>query len=146
MVRELTVNEVSEASKMGPMFFSEAGLPGSFVPEIFTRKWTIIIENGMGFILGLFRNGVLSGVFGAVISEDLNDGKVVANECFWFVIPEARGRGFELLIAYEETARARGAARCSMIHLRSLQPEKLAELYIKRGYREIETSYFKELN
>lgn len=146
MVRALTVSELPEAALMGPEFFAEGKLPGRFVPDIFVGKWTSLIDGGIGFILGLFRDGKLSGAFGGIVAEDLNDGDLVANECFWFVTPEARGRGFELLLAYEEEARKRGAKRCSMIHLLSLQPEKLGELYERRGYRAIETSYFKELN
>lgn len=145
MVRALTVNELAEAAQMGPAFFAEGGLPGSFVPDIFATKWASLIEQGIGFILGLFREGKLSGAFGAIVAEDLNNGELVANECFWFVQPEARGRGFELLLAYEEEARKRGAKRCSMIHLKALQSERLGELYERRGYAPIETSYFKEL-
>ena len=145
MVRALTVSELTEVSLLGPAFFSEGKLPGRFVPEVFAAKWGLLIGQGIGFILGLFREDRLVGAFGGIISEDLNDGDPVANECFWFVKPEARGRGFELLLAYEEEARKRGAVRCSMIHLLSLQPEKLGELYERRGYRAVETSYFKEL-
>lgn len=146
MVRPITVYELAEVAKMGPAFFAESGVPGEFIPEVFTVKWASLIEQGLGFILGLFREDKLVGAFGAIVAEDLNDAKLVANECFWFVSPEARGRGFELLISYEEEARKRGAVRCSMIHLLSLQADRLAELYIRRGYKPIETSYFKELN
>lgn len=145
MVRQVTVQELAEVSILGPAFFSEGKLPGQFIQSVFISKWTLIIQNGMGFILGLFRDNRIIGAFGAVVAEDLNDAALVANECFWFVNQEARGRGFELLIAYEEEARKRGVVRCSMIHLVSLQPDKLGELYERRGYRAVETSYFKEL-
>lgn len=146
MVRLITIDELSAVASLGPKFYAEAGLPGRFIPEVFARKWATFFEMGAGFILGLFKDGAIAGAFGAIVSDDLNDGTLVANECFWFVIPESRGRGFELLIAYEEEARRRGAKRCSMIHLANLQPEKLAHIYEKRGYREVETSYSKELN
>ncbi len=146
MVRALTVSELPETALMAPAFFAEGKIPGRFVPEVFIAKWGSLIEQGIGFMLGLFRDGKLSGAFGAIVTEDLNSADLVANECFWFVLPEARGRGFELLLAYEEEARKRGAVRCSMIHLLSLQPEKLGELYQRRGYTPVETSYFKELS
>lgn len=145
MVRVLTIEDLPAMAAMGPDFYRESGLPGSFIPEVFISKWTAFINMGVGFILGLFRDGKLSGGFGAIVSDDFNDGAIVANECFWFVSPEARGRGFELLLAYEEEARKRGAVRCSMIHLNSLQPNRLGELYERRGYRAIETAYMKEL-
>jgi len=145
MVQALSIDQVSLAAEMGPVFFAEGKLPGRFVPSVFISKWTYLIESGLGFILGLFRDNQLVGVFGAIVAEDLNDGDMVANECFWFVKPEARGRGVELLSAYEAEAKKRGAVRCSMIHLISLQPDRLAHIYQKRGYRAIETSYFKDL-
>lgn len=145
VVKRLTKDQLAEASKMGPAFFKEGALPGSFVRDIFVKKWSSLMDLNMGVVLGLFRDDVLIGAFGFIIAEDLNDGDLVANECFWFVTPEARGRGFELLIAYEEEAKKMGAVRCSMIHLQKLQPEKLSQIYEKRGYQQVETSYFKIL-
>ena len=103
------------------------------------------MDSGLGFILKKMVNGRAVGALGFIAVEDINDGKLVANETFWFVLPEFRGRGFELLLKYEEAARALGCDRCSMIHLESLQPEKLGSIYLKRGYKKIETSYFKPL-
>ncbi len=145
MVRALTVEELPKAAAMGSLFMQEGAMPGRFISDVFVARWTTLLNMGIGFMLGLFSEDKLSGVFGAIVSEDLNDGDLVANEMFWFVRPEERGRGFSLLLAYEEEAKKRGAKRCSMVHLLSLQPERLSEIYKKRGYRPIETSYFKEL-
>ncbi len=145
MIRLLTVQELPMAAQLGPQFYAEGKLPGKFVPEVFAAKWTELMELGMGFILGLFDGPKLAGVFGAVVAGDVNDGEMTANEMFWFVRPESRGRGLSLMSAYEAEARKRGAKRCSMIHLLELQPEKLADLYERRGYRAVETAYHKEL-
>ncbi len=145
MVRELTISELDVAAQFGAPFITESGVHSGFVPSVFVAKWGSLISAGIGFILGLFREEKLVGVFGAIVAENLNDASVEANECFWFVAPEHRGRGLELLNAYEAAAQARGAKRCSMIHLLSLQPERLRDLYIRRGYAPVETSYFKEL-
>jgi GNAT superfamily N-acetyltransferase len=145
MVKMLTAEQLPALARLGPDFYRESGLPGRFVPEIFVAKWTAFLGLGVGFILGLFQGDEIMGGFGAIVSDDFNDGATVASECFWFVKPEARGRGFELLLAYEQEARRRGAVRCSMIHLRGLQPERLGQLYEKRGYRAVETAYMKEL-
>lgn len=146
MVRELTIQELGGAAQFGAGFIAESGIRSGFIPDVFVKKWESLISIGMGFILGLFREEKLVGVFGAVVAENLNDASVEANECFWFVDPEHRGRGLELLSAYETAALARGAKRCSMVHLLSLQPERLRDLYMRRGYTPVETSYFKELN
>lgn len=146
MIRLLTVQELPMAAQMGPKFYAEGKLPGSFVPEVFAAKWTELIELGLGFIIGLFEGSKLNGCFGAIVVGDPNDGVLAANEMFWFVEPESRGRGLSLMSAYEEEAKKRGAKRCSMIHLLNLQPEKLAHLYERRGYRAVETAYHKDLN
>ncbi len=146
MVRLLTVQELPMAAQIGPQFYAEGKLPGKFIPEIFAAKWTAFIEAGIGFIIGLFDGVKLEGCFGALIAGDPNDGELVANEMFWFVKPDSRGNGLRLFTEYESEARKRGAKRCSMIHLLSLQPEALSRLYERRGYRAIETAYYKELN
>ncbi len=145
MVRQLTIAELHDAAKMGHDFFNEGKLPGKFVIDVFMKKWTSLIEINVAFVLGLFSGDKVVGAFGAMVLEDINDGELVAAEAFWFVDEAHRGRGLELLVAYEKEAKARGAVRCSMIHLLSLQPERLGELYKRRGYQPVETSYFKNL-
>lgn len=146
MIKLITPSELPRIADMGNLFYAEGLIPGRFSSEVFIRRWSALIEQDIGFILGLLIDGKFIGAFGAIISPDVNDDDLVANECFWFVHPEHRGRGLQLLIEYENEARRRGAKRCSMIHLLSLQPERLSELYKRRGYRPIETSYFKDLN
>lgn len=146
MVKMLAISELPELAKLGPQFYEESGLPGKFVPEYWVGKWASLIRSGVGFVLGLFKDGLIVGGFGAIVSEDFNNGDLVAAECFWFVNKEHRGPGFGLMRAYEREARRRGAKRASMIHLQGLQPERLSELYQRCGYRKTETAYIKELN
>lgn len=146
MVSYATLSDLPELCKLGKKFSEEANSYACpFVPTVWVSKWAKLIESGVGFILKAESDGVIVGSLGFIAVEDLNDGNLVANEAFWFVLPEARGRGFELLIKYEEEARGIGCSRCSMIHLEKLQPEKLGKLYLKRGYEKMETSYFKQL-
>ena len=123
----------------------EGKVPGQFSPEVFIKNWTMLMNLGTGFILGLYQDDELIGALGSIIINDINHGKPIANEVFWFVHPDKRGPGIRLLKAYEEEAKARGAILCTMAHLNHLQPETLGELYRRRGYHPVETVYLKEL-
>ncbi len=145
MLRILTVYDLPLASQMGPRFYAEGNLPGEFVPEIFVASWTALIERGLGFIVGLFKDSKLCGCLGAAVTKCLNSGATVANEMFWFVLPEARGDSLRMVAAYEKEAKERGAVRCSMALLKGLQPEALGAFYERRGYAPFEVAYSKEL-
>lgn len=145
MIRLLTVHDLPLASHLGPKFYTEGKIPGEFVPEIFVQSWTALIERGLGFIVGLFEGSRLCGCLGAAVTRCLNSGKLIANEMFWFVMPESRGGGLRMLQAYEDEAVRRGATRISMALITGLQPEALSKLYERRGYKAFEIAYSKEL-
>ncbi len=147
-IRELRVEDLAPLSELGAAFFAEGNLPGEFKPAVFIATWTLMLELNRAILLGAIddeQNGRIVGALGAIISPDLNDGAAVATECFWFVEPEARGCGLRLFTAYEQLAIERGAVRLTMTHLRGLQPDELARLYERRGYRAVEVQYHKEV-
>ena len=145
MIRLLTVYDLPLASQMGPKFYVEGKVPGEFIPEVFVASWTTLIERGLGFIVGLFKESKLCGCLGAAVTKCLNSGQLIANEQFWFVLPEARGDGLRMVPAYEDEAMKRGAKRCSMALIKNLQPEALGAYYKRRGYVAFEIAYAKEL-
>jgi GNAT superfamily N-acetyltransferase len=146
MIRELDISEVPLCHEIGRLFFNEGKIPGEFVPEEFTKNWTRYMGAGMAGILGWWRNGELAGVLGALLYPDLNNSDLVAAEAFWFVKPEHRGAGgMKLLFAYLDWAKQKGAKRCTMVHLLDLTPDRLAEAYMKVGFRPMEVHYIKEL-
>jgi hypothetical protein len=66
---------------------------------------------------------------------------------FWFVDPEYRkGEGLKLLSAYEAIAAKIGVKRMSIAHLLSDNNQTLNKLYVKKGYRPMETHYVKEIS
>lgn len=137
--------EFGELAKLGQEFFAEGKLPGRLVPGVFCETWERLYAADMGVIFALWRDGGIIGAIGGAVYPDPNDGELVAMEFFWFVTAEARGRGLALLSRFEAWAKERGAVRIAMIHLNNLQPARLCELYHRRGYREIETHYIKEI-
>lgn len=135
-----------ELAALGARFHTEGNLPGCFNPLVFVRTWRTFLSAGVAEVFIIETDGVITGMLGAMIYPDPNDGALVATEMFWYVAPEARGAGLRLLRDFEAWATDRGAARLIMVHLHDLMPEALAKLYQRRGYRPVETHYIKEIN
>lgn len=136
---------VPELARLGRQFQEEGAIPGKFIPEVFVKTWNNLLGINLGILFGLEKDGQLVGGLGAILFPDPNDGELVANETFWFVSKEHRGQGLKLLDAFEGWARDFGVKRVSMVHLENLSPRALNRLYRLRGYRPVETHYFKEL-
>jgi GNAT superfamily N-acetyltransferase len=134
-----------EMAALGFQFQEEGALPGKFIPEVFVKTWGNLIRMNLGVLFGLEKDGRLVGGLGAILFPDPNDGELVANELFWFVSKEHRGQGLKLLEVFEGWAADFNVKRVSMVHLENLSPKALNRLYRSRGYRVVETHYFKEL-
>ena len=146
MIRPLTVAELPLCLEGGKSFFDEGKMPGGFKPEVFLTNWRRLLVTSQGVVLGMFRaDGAIMGALGGLLAPDLNNGDLLAVECFFYMIPSERGSGVRLLYAYEDWARSQGCIRAAMVHLQHLQPERLGQLYERLGYRKIEVCYVKEL-
>jgi GNAT superfamily N-acetyltransferase len=142
-----TPRDLPALAALGASFHVEGALPGRFVPGVWLQNWTRLLAAGSGRIWHLAEtpDSRPVGFFGALLYNDINDGALVATEAFWYVLPEARGAGLNLLHAFESWAAEAGAARVMMVHLTKLQPERLGALYQRRGYTPTETHYCKQL-
>lgn len=142
-----SLKEMKESELLGPSFFNECGLPGTFKHEAFLHNWTLFLEKNIGAMWALVKGDKILGVLGGILAPDMNNGDMMAVETFWYVLPEARGSldSIRLLMTFEIWAQNVGAKRIMMAHLLSSMPEKLKEYYEKRGYRALEINYVKEL-
>ncbi len=131
----------------GNEFHEEAKLPGLFCRETFLNSWGTIIKLGFGALWRATEEDRLVGMFGALLSPDLCDGKIVAAEAFWFVRKSSRGGtvGLRLFREFESWGRNVGANRLIMTHLLSSMPEKLKNFYEREGFVAAEISYVKQL-
>jgi GNAT superfamily N-acetyltransferase len=145
-IRFCTPEDLPVVADIGKLFFEEGKLPGKLIPDVFVRTWTSFLASGTGGILLLENDGLPIGMLGFLKYPDINDGETVMSETFWYVKPDQRGGGIRLLRKFEETAREQGAKRVMMAHLKSLMPEELAHLYVRRGYQPTETNYLKVLS
>lgn len=144
-IRLCSEKDLEKVYEVGASFFNEAKLPGKPVKPVFLETWKTFLSTGVGGILLLERDASVIGVLGFLRYPDPNDGELVVSETFWYVSPTARGHGIKLLNKFEELAKAIGAKRIMMAHMLSLMPEEISHLYVRKGYRPLETNYIKEI-
>ena len=149
MIARLKPGELSLCLEGGRLFFDEGKMPGGFSPSVFLSTFCELIQSGRGIVLASFDlrgdKRTITGALGGVLAQSPFNETVNAIEMFWYVLPEHRGHGIKLLRAFEAWAVERGADYVCMIHLQKLQPEALGQLYLRLGYRLIESNYLKAL-
>jgi len=145
MIRPMTIAELPKLIPGAHSFFEEAKLPGEFDARNCVATWTGLLTSGIG-ILGWESDaqGTALGAVGGVIFPDMFTGELRAMEAFWYVLPQHRGLGLKLFRWFERQAVARNARRIIMVHMESLNPDKLAVFYQRSGYVPLERSYIKE--
>lgn len=144
-IRLCTVDDLEKVYEIGRDFFVEGKLPGRLVKEVFINTWKGFMSTGVGGILALERDKSIIGVLGFLIYDDPNDGERITSETFWYVSPESRGHGLLLLNKFEQLAKQLGAKRIMMAHMLDLMPQEISHLYVRKGYKPLETNYIKEL-
>ena len=141
MSRMLEPHEIEQLIPLAKAFIAESGEDIPFNAEHFKTTWNQLLEAKTGFIIKQERDGEIVGALGFLIYQDILSGESKATETFWFVRKEFRGLGLNLLEEFEYTAKNMGVKRIMMAHLKNLMPEKIKNIYLKRGYVEIETQY-----
>jgi GNAT superfamily N-acetyltransferase len=92
-------------------------------------------------ILMLEVDGETVGMIGFYVYPHFLSGETIAGEIFWWVEPEYRGHGKELLRAAENEARNRGAKKMQMI----APDERVGKLYKRLKYEYVESTYQRSL-
>ena len=108
-------------------------------------RWIKLIDSGVGGIFGLKDKGEFVGGIGYIIYPQLEDGVLSCSEAFWYVDEKCRGKGLSLLFHLEKFAKSQGVKRFQMIHLENSMPEKLRKVYLRLGFKKIESIYLKEI-
>lgn len=110
-----------------------------------TKTYLGMVEAGIAIVFCLKDGDKIIGGLAAIKYPDINCGVMTAVECFWFVNPESRGKGLELLSIFEKWAKQEQCQRIALIHLADSYPETLEKLYIRKGYKLTEKHYVREV-
>ncbi len=145
MVRTARLDEVRSVAQFMTRF-EQATRHVTVNVEHTTAEYTRLIAAGIAVFLILEDQGEMIGGLGALKYPDIHNGKMTACETFWFVDPAHRGKGLELLAAFEEWGRQQGCQQLAMIHLEDSYPAILERLYRINGYHLVEKHYIKEIH
>lgn len=140
MIRDATHDDIPALLAMGERFARVAGLDqiAEYDPESMAKTFRFLIDNPDGILV--IGDGGAAG--GLVHAAYWNVTHRTGQEMFWWVDPERRGAlGRALFEALEAAARDRGAGSWTMIALDASQPERVAAIYERRGYRPLERSF-----
>ena len=145
--RQLFSWELDDLECIAKAFHAEAGLGGVF-SEVNWRNHiaTLYRANSLG-AFGVFDGDNLVGALVGQISSHTMTDEIIASELFWYILPTNRGGtyGIRLLDEFESWAKAAGATIIIMANL-AQGADKLERLYVKRGYKQIETHHLKWLS
>ena len=140
--RLATEHDLLECLRMGRDFAKAAKFEADDVSMVETLK--DLIKGQSLFVVGHPSHG-MAGVI--VYPNYFNRSRLVAQEMFWWVDPEARGLGAgrELLTTIEAWAKDRGADALTMIALDDVDGERVAQMYKAAGYKPLERNFLKVL-
>lgn len=146
-IRPLKPHEIHLCVPFGEAFHAELKLAGQFIPQCFVDNWLTFLASYPAVIFGLWKDGQLCGGLGGMIAPDLYDGRLYAQEFFWFIGKAHRsGTGaLKLLRAFERWAIDRKAVELRMVHLVGEQAPDLEAFYRALGYAKVEVCYRKPL-
>ena len=145
MIRTATINDLETLADLAAQFYASSKFLNGFDLECFETTWTNLITSGSGAVFVIDGQDGPIGALGGVAYPDVNSGRLMATEFFWFVDPSHRGRGISLYKAFEDWARAKRCVEIRMIHLSDSMPEQLERLYERLGFEQAEVHYRKEL-
>lgn len=145
VIRPLLVEELLQCVSGAEGFHREFHLPGQLIQDVFIQNWTTFLTTMTATILTAWRGDHLLGGLGALVHPDLNDGRLVATEMFWYVKPEARTsmaavRLLKAFIVWGETR----AVETRITHmLGGPHDAQLDRLYRKLGYVPLEKGWYR---
>lgn len=149
MIRSASIDDAAPVAKLGESFHREACWADVVPYNAADCEATIrqLIESADGIVLVAENDGEIVGMAaGLAYPMYFNHAHRTGQELFWWVKPGLRdGTGRLLLEMLETEARAIGCLSWTMISLDKVNPEVMARLYRRRGYRASEHSFVKRL-
>lgn len=141
MIRPATEDDLFLILPMCRKFFeaSEYGDVTKFDDESMLRTLDRLIGSDEAC---LFVSDDLQGMVAGIVYPFYFANEICAQELFWW---SEGGHGKELLCAFEEWAKEKGASVVTMICLDRLGKERVEKIYTKAGYRASEHSWIKRV-
>lgn len=141
IVRKAVLDDKESCLDMAEKFYSLAGY-SAHIP--FNREdcgllFDSALEQGLVFVAD--HDGPVGIVLGLTMPSIVNRSYLVGSELIWWVNPEYRGIGRNLLRSIQDAAQEIGIKMWSMISLESTNPEIAEGLYLSEGYTKTESTF-----
>jgi len=110
------------------------------------KTFEIMLEHHI-VVIAIEDDKVVGIIAGTLAPADFNYEVIIATELIWFVTKKKRNSslGIKLLNAFEKITEEHGATHIAMAYMENLQPEKVKDFYVKRGYKPLQTQYIRSL-
>ena len=121
----------------------------TFSAHTVSALYTSLIAGDKNVILVVEIDGRLIGLTAALVFPSwLNADITIAQELLWWIEPAYRKKeiGIALLDALEAAVCEKGAVSFIVACLENLEPDRLARLYIRRGYKPFERNFIMGLS
>lgn len=143
-IRHATMDDVVAVVDMGLEFFATSSYQqlGEGDPESIATLLGTVLEVGT-VLLACDDAGEPIGMIALIVVPHLFSGRTYCDEVAWFVKPGHRGSAGVRLIA--EAERWAGQNGAHMLKMVAPEGSDVATLYRRRGYRQLETAYIKDL-
>ena len=145
MIREARLGEVRKVTEFMTDFEKETEFVKVHVDHTVQQYEEMIRSGRAAMFIIEDDDGNMQGGLGCVLGSDLHYPRMIAVETYWYIAPQQRGIGQQLIEHFEQWAKEKGCHATAMIHLTDSMPEVLERFYRMRGYRLIEKHYLKEL-
>lgn len=146
MIRKAEEKDIKRIVELGVSFFEEAKTSSTpvFSEDKATATITSMVDADNCILLIAEDDGYIVGIMGIIICEHWFSNEVIAQELFWYVLPEFRyGHGSDLLDIAEVKAKSLGASIISMVDLGESSP---VSLFLKRrGYSIEEKTHIRRI-
>ena len=145
--RILHLNKVDavQVCELGKKFYGVTGLDGEFRGGTFVDFWNGFLAHGQSAMWVYRENKIIVGTIGVNLTMSLFDGKVIADEAFWFVNPEHRGTaGVRLFFEMIKWSKESGAGRILMGKMLKISEENdnVGRFYERQGFKPLQTQYY----
>lgn len=144
IIRPIVMEELPELCYLGSQFATASKFV-EFDCATFCQSWNRFLSTGVGVVFVADTGKRIVGAIGALQFNEPNCGTLMANEMFWFVDPEHRGCGMDLLNCLEAWAKAIGVKWLWMNYMIDSMPEKVQAIYQRKGFELAETHWVKEI-
>ncbi|MCI0372515.1 MAG: GNAT family N-acetyltransferase [candidate division NC10 bacterium] len=142
VIRPLWPTELPQCAELGEAYCREMDVPGGFVPAFFIQTWQNLFSAGSARVFGAWdEDRRLVGVFLGLVVPDPHNGETVGHQVNWFVLPEFRGIGLDLMMRWLDELQDEGVHRFVVGAFRGPHEKALDRLYRRIGLEKLETHY-----